>query len=55
MSKNNIPITVRLPRPILVKLIRLSKAGFQTKSQYLTKLIRNIPEPAGVFVDTHNW
>jgi hypothetical protein len=40
-----IQISLRLPRPVLAKLTRLSDAAVQSKSQYITKMVAEIPEP----------
>jgi hypothetical protein len=39
-----IQISLRLPPATLGKLTRLASASFQTKSQYITKLLSKIPE-----------
>jgi hypothetical protein len=38
-----IQISLRLPRATLAKLTRLAQLSFQTKSQYVTKLLSRIP------------
>jgi len=39
-----IQISLRLPRETLAKLTRLSKSAFQSKSQFITKLLSTLSE-----------
>jgi hypothetical protein len=41
-----IQISLRLPRDTLAKLIRLSDAAVQSKSQFVTKMVSDLPELA---------
>jgi hypothetical protein len=41
-----IQISLRLPAEVLAKLERLSRAAVQSKSNYITKLVSEIPELA---------
>jgi hypothetical protein len=40
-----IQISLRFPKPALEKLERLSESAVQTKSQYVVKMIQDLPEP----------
>jgi hypothetical protein len=42
--KAGIQISLRLPRATLAKLSRLANANFQSKSQFITKLVTEIPD-----------
>jgi len=37
-----IQISLRLSKPVLAKLIRLSESAMQSKSQYITKMLSQI-------------